>query len=81
MPGVACLLCGVAFRIGMGWHGITDGRLQYAQMALGQLAWYATGLLLIALHLGRSACGAGVWAGWGVGVLAAGAAVLSSCPP
>jgi hypothetical protein len=65
----------------MGWHGITGGRLQYAEMALSQFAWYAAGLLLIALHLARAGSGRGAWAGWGAGVLASGVAVLSSCPP
>jgi hypothetical protein len=81
VPGLTCLASGFVFRFALGWDGITNGRLQYAQMALGEMAWYAAGLFLIALHLRRRGSGCGAWVCWGVGVLAAGVAVLSSCPP
>jgi hypothetical protein len=81
IPGFTCLACGLVFRVAMGWNGFYGGKIQYVQIAFGQIIWYVVGLLLIAAHLARTAVGSRAWALWVVGVLVAIMAVLSSCPP
>jgi hypothetical protein len=88
-PGVVCLLGGLAGRIALEWDGIQNGRLQYAEIALWRLGWYALGWFLIGVHLARAGAGVGGrgasraawWVMWGLGVVVSGFAVLSSCPP
>jgi hypothetical protein len=89
VPGVACLLGGLAGRIVLGWDGFPEGKLGYVRAAFWQLFWYGLGWLLIAAHLSRTAAKGdgprasswGRWSLWWVGVLVSGLAVLSSCPP
>jgi hypothetical protein len=88
VPGVACLLGGLAGRIALEWEGVGD-RVGYVRIALWQLFCYSLGWLLIAAHLSWAARRSGGpptsswarWSLWWVGVLLSGLAVLSSCPP